>query len=113
MRNGTHFEKKDVLDPLKSFLDHHNIPSEIVNDVSFFGNSIYVKLKKGSAKEHSNEMNSAFKTLPTSSFSYSLSEIDDRISFWVPFLEDIVEANNKYQFELWRQNNPVNTYSPK
>jgi hypothetical protein len=103
---GTQFEKKDVLDPLKKFLAHHNISPEIVTDVSFYGNSISIELKKGCAKEHGKEMNSAFGVLSTSKYSYSLSEVDDKITCWVPFLEDIVEANNKHLFELYNQNRP-------
>ena len=37
---GTQFEKKDVLDPVKSFLDRNGIPSEIVEDVNIFYNDI-------------------------------------------------------------------------
>ena len=92
---GTHFEKQDILDPFKKFLARHSIPAEIVQDVSFSGNAIYVKLKKGSANEHGNEMDAVFKTLSTSKFAYSLMRSMDLISCWVPFLEDIVEANNQ------------------
>ena len=69
---GTQFEKKDVLDPVKSFLDRNGIPSEIVEDVNIFYNDISVKLKKGSVAQYGREMELAFKNLPSSSYSYSL-----------------------------------------
>lgn len=98
--NGTHFEKKDVLDPIKNFLERHNIPSEIVQDVSFSGNAIYVKLQQGSAKQYGEEMDAVFKPLSTAKFSYALMRSSDMISCWVPFLEDVVEANNLSQYRL-------------
>lgn len=99
---GTRFEKKDVLDPVKSFLDRHGIPSEIVVDVSFCYNCIYIELKKGSVDKYGNEMKFAFDALPSPQ-GYGLLAVDrwkeDLIECWAPFLEDIVEANNKHKFE--------------
>lgn len=108
--NGTHFEKRDILNPIKKFLARHDIPSEIINDVKFSGNDIYVKLKKGSIDEYGERVKSAFNTLKSSSFSYSLmcsENIDDMIYCWVPFLENIVEANNIYEFELLSKDQPL------
>lgn len=100
---GTHFEKQDILQPLKEFLDRHDIPSEIVNDVSFWGNNIYVKLRKGSIDEYCIQINTALKPLRSSKYSYSLrdkSATEDVLSCWAPFIEDIVEANNKHKLGI-------------
>lgn len=96
---GTPFKKEDVLDPIKAFLDRHSVPSEIVKNVRFSGNNIYVSLEEGSITKHGAAMKSAFNPLSTAKYSYALQD-NDVLYFWVPFLEDVVEANNKHNSSL-------------